>query len=291
MSTFKCISVYITLFCSIANGFGIQQLLGQQKNNPVPISTAKQELLNNLDDTQGFNDATQERTSLVSAMIDENPTPIQQLLGQQKNNPIPISAAKQALLKNLDDTHGFNDATQERTSLVSAMIDENPTPRPGSTKSFAPLAAGTWRIVYAPHISTMGKLFFGSFDPVYYILRDDGTMTSHARYQFPLIGSGWLSVSGTFSSQDEDQICRVDFEKAWIKLPSDIDESHDFQPFDDLDSVPSSLPKTIINFIGKLGFAEQFSVFPVSFLDNDTIVFDFKLLGTRICARKLDEQI
>jgi hypothetical protein len=208
------------------------------------------------------------------------------LLGQPKTG----TAVKQQLLNKLDDPKAFNQATEERTSLVSALTLENPTPRPGSTKSFAPLAAGTWRIVYAPHISTMGNLFFGNFDPVYYTLRRDGTMTSHARYQFPLIGSGWLSVSGTYSSQDEDQVCRVDFDKAWIKLIRRTDEDDAFlEPYSDLESVPPSPVKTVINQLGKLFFIDSVSAFPVSYLDKDTIIFVFELLGTQICARKVSD--
>ena len=38
--------------------------------------------------------------------------------------------------------------------------------------------------------------------------------------------------------------------------------------------------------MGKALFIEAFAVFPVSYLDDNLIVFDFELLGTRICARK-----
>ena len=194
------------------------------------------------------------------------------------------TTSKKLLLENLDDPNGFNEATKERTKLVADLTLENPTNAPGSTKSFGPLAAGTWRIVYAPHIYTMANLAGGSFDPVYYILRKDGTMTSHARYTFPVIGSGWLSVSGTYGSEDEDNVCRVDFDKAWVRLTND---NPTMDPYDNLESVPPSFWKDIIQSLGKFFFIDAVSIFPVSYLDNDTIVFDFELLGTRICARKV----
>jgi hypothetical protein len=192
--------------------------------------------------------------------------------------------SKQSLLNELDDPKAFNKATPERSELVRLLTLDNPTPNPGSTESFAPLAVGEWRIVYAPHIYTAGKLIGGSFDPVYYTLKQGGIMTSHARYNFPFIGSGWLSVSGTYGSQDENLICRVDFDKAWVRLSNGDD---DIEPYDDLESVPNGFSKTVVQALGNLLFIDSVSKFPVSYLDEDTIVFDFELLGTRICARKV----
>lgn len=202
----------------------------------------------------------------------------------QRTTAVPPTPKKDAFLNDLDDASAFNAATKQRTQLITDFLDENPTDRPGSTKSFSPLAVGTWRIVYAPHIYTMGTLFQGSFDPVYYILKPDGQMTSHARYNFPIIGSGWLSVSGTYGSQDEDLVCRVDFDRAWIKV---LGEARDENPYDSLDDVPDSPIKDVVQKLGNTFFVESVSVFPVSYLDEDTIVFDFELLGTRICARKI----
>lgn len=193
------------------------------------------------------------------------------------------SNAKQNFLDSLDCPIEFNHATSERTKLVEELTNANTTPHPGSTDGFAPFAVGTWKIVYAPHISTMGSLAGGSFDPVYYIMKPNGIMTSHARFSFPLVGSGWLSVSGTYASEDEDRICRVDFDKAWLSLNSDNDDS----PTASLEEVPDGMSKIIIQTLGQLGFVKSVSVFPVSYLDEDTIVFDFELLGTRICARKV----
>jgi hypothetical protein len=200
----------------------------------------------------------------------------------------PTTTTKDILLQKLDDPQTFNSANKERTQLVADLTKENPVDAPGSTQSFAPLACGTWRIVYAPHIYTMGSLLQGSFDPVYYIMKPNGKMTSHARYNFPIIGSGWLSVSGSYTSQDEENACRVDFNKAWIKLiDKSSDDPDDAEPFESLEAVPPSPWKDGIQALGKVFFIDAVSVFPVSYLDKDTIVFDFELLGTRICARKV----
>lgn len=195
-----------------------------------------------------------------------------------RQNP---SSVKKTFFQNLEDPTGLNRATRDRTRLVADLIKENPTYAPGSTASFTSLAVGTWRVVYAPHIVTVSSLFRGSFDPVYYIMKPNGEMTSHVRYHFPFIGRGWLSVSGTYSSQDEDKVCRVDFDKTWVTLKEE-------EPFPSLDMVPSTPWKAAIQALGKLFFIEAVSIFPVSYLDKDTIVFDFELLGTRICARKVE---
>jgi len=62
------------------------------------------------------------------------------------------------------------------------------------------------------------------------------------------------------------------------------------QPYPSLESVPESIEKRIIQWIGQSLFLESVSVFPVSYLDFELIVFDFELLGTRICARKISRQ-
>lgn len=79
-------------------------------------------------------------------------------------------------------------------------------------------------------------------------------------------------------------VCRVDFDEAWIR--SFDDESHDRGPYPNVASVPDSIWKSLIRNIGRALFIEPFAIFPVSYLDDELIVFDFDLLGTRICARK-----
>jgi hypothetical protein len=66
-----------------------------------------------------------------------------------------------------------------------------------------------------------------------------------------------------------------------------VSESDDDQPYSKLSDVPDSLAKTMITTLGKLLFIRPVSVFPISFLSENLIVFDFELLGTRICARKV----
>mmetsp|Transcript_6912 Transcript_6912/g.10562 ORF Transcript_6912/g.10562 Transcript_6912/m.10562 type:complete len:139 (-) Transcript_6912:49-465(-) len=136
----------------------------------------------------------------------------------------------------------------------------------------------------------MANLFGGNF-VVTYILRPDRTMTSHAKCNFPQllffssIQNLYLSVSGTYDTEDGSNICRVDFDNTWVRQQQQ-DDDDDQGPYETLQSVPDSPTKNFIQTVGRWLFIRQFSVFPISFLDNDLIVFDFELLGTRICAKK-----
>ena len=87
-----------------------------------------------------------------------------------------------------------------------------------------------------------------------------------------------------FTQLVNDNVCRVDFDEAWWR-PFDDDSFLD-GPYPTIESVPESLSKNIVRQLGRALFIEPFAVFPVSYLDNEIIVFDFELLGTRICARK-----
>ena len=194
---------------------------------------------------------------------------------------------KQVFLNSLDDpVSTLNPATRDRTALLNKLATSTTSSpsreKPGSWEGFGPVAEGKWRVIYAPHMTTMANLAGGQFQ-VEYDLNEDGTMESHARYSFPIVGEGYLSVSGTYGSVD-DTTCRVDFDEAWVKQ---LHEDTSDEPYASIDDVPESLAKTIIRRLGRLFFFDGVSVFPVSFLDDDLIVFDFELLGTRITARKM----
>lgn len=203
-------------------------------------------------------------------------------------------SSKFSFLDSLDRTDGFNYATKERSHRLDDMISTNPTQNPGSITSFTPIAPGTWKIIYAPHISALSGLLGGQFDPVVYDMRSDGVIMSHAKYDFPILGQGWLSVSGTYGTQDDTKVCRVEFDKAWIII-QDNDRTNrasstDPIPVESFDEAPETWYKSLVNGLAGFGFRKEFAVFPVSYLDEDTMVFDFELLGTRICARKTSSQ-
>lgn len=218
-----------------------------------------------------------------------------------------VGTNKQMFLQSLDTLNTLNQASKERTQLLDKMISEKVTTKdlnnaltinsedgiiptaslenPGLENTFSSVAPGTWKVIYAPHMTTIAGIAGGKFD-VQYTLFNDGTMTSHARYNFPVIGEGYLSVSGTYGSVD-NRVSRVDFDTAWIKPFVGKSSDEIDGPYESLEDVPASPVKDIINSIGKTMFIDAVAIFPVSFLDDDTIVFDFELLGTRICAKKL----
>lgn len=191
---------------------------------------------------------------------------------------------KNKFLASLDRPYDLNTRSETRTQLLNDVIEnQGGLSNPGSQKSFATVAPGMWRVCYAPHMTIMAGLFQGEFS-VQYDLRKDGTTTSHARYKFPLFNLfGYLSVSGTYGSVN-NQVCRVDFNEAWIRTCDN--DSFEQEPYPDIESVPDSIAKSLIRNIGKALFIEPFAVFPVSHLCDELIVFDFEVLGTRICARK-----
>lgn len=83
-------------------------------------------------------------------------------------------------------------------------------------------------------------------------------------------------------------VCRVDFDEAWVRSFDGESESSspDRGPYPDIASVPDSMSKSIIRRVGRALFIEPFATFPVSYLDDELIVFEFELLGTRVCARR-----
>lgn len=255
-------------------------------------------------------------TALLAVQSSETDGP--DIIKIENNN---IGTNKRNFFASLDTMETLNGATKERSELLAKMIDEKkviavgekskeeaapstsiivPTvsyEKPGSTETFlasgaaTPVAEGSWKVVYAPHMTTAMDLFRGRFD-VAYDLFSDSRIVSHAYYDFPVVGKGYLSVSGTYGSVPNDATntySRLNFDKAWIKaLPSSsLSPAAAATPYDSLDAVPDSFLKTIINEIGKRAFIESVAVFPVSFLDDDTIVFEFEFLGTKICAHKV----
>jgi hypothetical protein len=248
-------SSFLILGCAAFTIFQVNSLSRHYKNSALQLKNNKQNFLDSLDDTNALNYATRERSTLMQKMIDEKLC-------------VPLNALEQKM-------------KELQPSTQSCMSLENP----GLLETFSNVAEGCWKVIYAPHITTIADLFGGKFD-VQYILYQTGKMESHAEYDFPFVGGGFLSVSGTYGSVDKNT-SRVDFDKAWIKpLPPSASKNNNNQPYPTLDQVPDGKIKHVINSIGKTLFIEQFSVFPISFLDENLIIFDFPLLGTRICALK-----
>lgn len=92
------------------------------------------------------------------------------------------------------------------TTSTSVSIEN-----PGQWESMLPVAPGTWNVIYAPHMTTMAKVFGGGEFRVQYIMNEDGTMVSHARlggfpWLFGLDGV-YLSVSGELIEKPNSILC------------------------------------------------------------------------------------
>ena len=225
------------------------------------------------------------------------------LLGS-KTSATTGSSSVDSFIGELDYDDTLNDATKERTNFLNKMLESKvevdvvellktknrndlTLRNPGLWESMQPVASGDWRVIYAPHMTTIANLVGGGNLEVQYLLNEDGTLASHAKFSeffwIPNNAKIYLSVSGTFGSVDE-QNCKVQWDRAWFKVVNSNNMKD--EPYATFEDVPDSILKNLISFIGNLMFIEAVSVFPVSFLSNELIVFDFELLGTRICAKK-----
>ena len=94
---------------------------------------------------------------------------------------ITASTVKSRFFNSLDCVNDLNKASKERTELLNDIIEKGDSvANPGSRESFLPMAPGRWRVIYAPHMTTMAGLAGGKFS-VQYDLKEDGTIVSHAK--------------------------------------------------------------------------------------------------------------
>ena len=219
-----------------------------------------------------------------------------------------LHSARETFLNSLTRLDTINDASKPRTEFLDLMISEKldvdvntllgsagvsdstlSATNPGRLSSIMPIAPGVWKVVYAPHMTTIAKLAGNTQLDVQYIMHDDQSIESHAKFSnLPFLNAMiYLSVSGTYGTVS-DTVCSVNWTDAWVKLIRDHDDED--APYAQITDVPDSIVKTIITNIARLLFIQPFSVFPVSFLSHDLTVFDFALLGTRICARKVSQE-
>jgi len=146
---------------------------------------------------------------------------------------------------------------------------------------------GLWRVVYAPHMKTLGGLALTRFD-VYYDIAAVGEvleLRSHVRFDTPF-GAGWLSAAGlvtALSGQLEvpglgtRPTTEVAFKDFWIDLGSPLPRSSP----DASDSILQSIAAPF--------FVKRLSVFPTLLFDArlGICVFRFPPLGVEIVAQRV----
>eukprot|EP00468_Gymnochlora_sp_CCMP2014_P000441 CAMPEP_0167743064 /NCGR_PEP_ID=MMETSP0110_2-20121227/1800_1 /TAXON_ID=629695 /ORGANISM="Gymnochlora sp., Strain CCMP2014" /LENGTH=253 /DNA_ID=CAMNT_0007627377 /DNA_START=45 /DNA_END=806 /DNA_ORIENTATION=- len=139
---------------------------------------------------------------------------------------------------------------------------------------------GSWRVVYAPHLSFASQMLLGTkFDVEYAI--DDETMQSNVRVTSDILPlQYWLCSAGSVTSAGPRD-CKIKFNEFWVEplTRATIDAP---PPKPDL----SGGNRFLINAMGKLGFLEDLALFPVLWMDESLCVFRFPALNVVIAARK-----
>ena len=199
-------------------------------------------------------------------------------------NAILRSELKTNLMKSLD----FEKQANNIDDIVKNLIDVNPTTTPCDKTSLIKFSTGRWQICYAPHIRVLEKILLTSFDVFYDFdisrdssSRDSFGLTSNVYYNSKLFGSGWLNTQGKVTSVS-DTICQINWENIWWDVNSQIMKASA------LTDVKKHILPELIQAIGTKGFIEGVSKFPVVYLDENFVVFEFSLFGTRICARRIE---
>ena len=147
------------------------------------------------------------------------------------------------------------------------------------TKVFDPISvAGCWQVIHAPHLAALSNFALSKFRPIQYYLTDDLKMASSVRYNSFVFGYGWLSTSGYYEIDTENNgNVKIVWDKAWWN-PEFLDRP---TPPED-----GFLPG-LIQSLGTAGFIESLSVFPIGYVDEDLVVFYFS--GLKITAAKIPD--
>eukprot|EP00977_Amphora_coffeiformis_P022439 scaffold10861_cov180-Amphora_coffeaeformis.AAC.26 len=134
--------------------------------------------------------------------------------------------------------------------------------------------AGTWRVIHAPHIEFLSKLF-ARFSPIEYHLTPDLKMTSCVKYTTSVGGaSGWLCTSGFYTVEVFTGNVKIVWDRVWWNA----DERERPTPPE------QGSFADVIQILGKIGFIEPLSFFLVKYVDKEIAIFQF--FGFTISAMK-----
>jgi hypothetical protein len=78
-----------------------------------------------------------------------------------------------------------------------------------------------------------------------------------------------------------NDVCRVKWDNIWWNVESDDNKTPAL-----LSERSRHVLPDLIQRVGTRGFIEEFSKFPISYLDDDFCVFEFSAFGTKICAER-----
>ncbi|KAL6763486.1 hypothetical protein V8C86DRAFT_2496193 [Haematococcus lacustris] len=195
-------------------------------------------------------------------------------------------AGKEQVMSLLAQGHTMYNPLPGMADAIAALTSEGAWSGSGGVASAAPWQ-GTWKVFWAPHISSMSSSMMGAvFEPILYKVSGDGSLVSNVRYQAPIVNAGWLSASGSMRPKF-DAAVEVNFDKFWVDLGPDklrpsLSGSAAAKRMLGLDVDVDA----VISSIGRAAFFPQFAVFPVHYLDNELAIFEFTPLKSRIAIVK-----
>lgn len=204
---------------------------------------------------------------------------------------------------------GSNATDAQLSAAVQALVASGTgTSSPGpDTLNFG---TGYWRVIHAPHINRISSLLNAKFT-ISYTLLDPTTQTtkasseesssasgatsstlvfpslslppqfySNVRYEQPLLGSGWLSASGSLVSISNNDV-EIRFDQFWVDNGGEKNDLRQFLTEDNRDAGDA-----IVTAIGRTAFFQGLAVFPVLHLDADAgvAVFRFPPLDSNIAV-------
>lgn len=170
-------------------------------------------------------------------------------------------------------------SSKEKDAWVRELEQlSSPIADAGLEKNYKKVAKALWRVSHAPHIrNLLEPLLFSEFDVYYDLSKKAGEMTSYVKFRFKPLGlTGHLNAAGTYDELDA-RTTSISWESIWMdfeETPTAVTE------------VEKHVLPSIVQPIGKRAFIQAVSIFPVSYLSKDLIIFTFKLLGTKIVACK-----
>ncbi|GAB5369296.1 hypothetical protein AAMO2058_001392900 [Amorphochlora amoebiformis] len=198
----------------------------------------------------------------------------------ERDNELPDIETAKKIIQTISPQNSLNDASDDVARAVASLIKQGESNGVSiSNKDWF----GRWHVIYAPHIRTLSKVLLGTKFDVEYVIKDEKTefgpaIQSNVRYENPILGKGWLCSSGTVRSDGEsDALSVVSFRDFWLSFGEN--------PPNSKPDMNSGL-RSVVNSLGRAGFIEDFSQFPVLYLDSEFCVFKFPLLDVTIAARK-----
>mmetsp|Transcript_28663 Transcript_28663/g.48141 ORF Transcript_28663/g.48141 Transcript_28663/m.48141 type:complete len:314 (-) Transcript_28663:427-1368(-) len=149
---------------------------------------------------------------------------------------------------------------------------------------------GLWRVIYAPHIQYwLSSLLFTRFDKIDYWLKEgkDGFDFGSRVLFSNLFTRGSLNASGSLGPDVKQNHVQVLFTSFWVgDFDGDSDSTFDVGG----PSGPQKGVGQLIDLVGRFLFIPDFSLFRVTYMDDDLAVFRFLFLNSPLVIARIDSE-